>query len=212
MSQTACRHPKGSAAAALLCLLVGVIIGFAAALAPRFYNVDLFKVIKPDTQAAVEPTVIRPAISQSETELKTLIDSVKAQKKDIEKREADIFAKEKEVADAEGRLLQLKTQMDASVEAFKAFHSEVDADEASNLKKQGKVWGKMDPLKVLPYIQDLGPELSARILATMKENQTAPIFDAMSKDDKNDEGRKLATRIQIILNRMKQKPKEAGGG
>lgn len=203
------RRPQGGALVTVLMLLVGIIIGLAAGIAPRlFMKLDPMKFIKPDL-AYTPPPEVKPEdlvekVHPREAELKNMIEEVKKQRAALAEREKPLVAREQEIASQLQTLTALKAKIEEAESAVKKQQVAQNGDEAVNVKKLAKIWGTMEPADSAKVMTSIEPEFAARVLYAMPAEQTAPILQVLiGKADTE----KYAAELMTTYKRMKPAPK-----
>lgn len=199
-------RPHGGAIVSVLMLLVGIVIGLAAGIAPRlFMKLDPMKFIKPDL-AYVPPVPVDPAVEAlekvhpREAELKAMIDEVKKQRASLAEREKPLQAREQEIQSQMQALTALKTKIEEAEGGVKKLQAVQNSEEAANVKKLAKIWGQMEPSESAKVMTSVEPEFAARVLYSMSAEQTAPILAVLiGKSDTE----KLAADLMNTYKRMK---------
>ena len=74
----------------------------------------------------------------------------------------------------------------------------VTDEEAVNLKRLSKVYATMSPAGAARILKEMEDEQIVKILALMKEAETAPILEGFGQGDKQD-----AKRAALISNRLR---------
>ena len=93
---------------------------------------------------------------------------------------------------------QLQAQVEASIVRIKA-------EEATNIKKLSRTYAAMSPEGAAPILKEMEEATLIKILALMKETESAPIFEAMSKLGPDDAKRvaKVTERLRFYLSQPK---------
>ena len=198
--------PRGAALTAVLFLVAGLVLGLAAGIVPRFFNVDPMQFISPPPAqpeaAPVETTAPPPpALHPKEVELQRLLLEVTQQRAALEEREKPLAARETQLEVQRRALEELREQLDRAEKDLRHLASvEVKEDQFKNIKKLGKIWSKMEPTEVVPIVKGLDPELTTNVLASMSEPQAAAILGAMGASP---DSAKLASDVVTGLKRLK---------
>lgn len=124
---------------------------------------------------------VKPSWEFKSQEADMLISELKLEKEGLAKRkkELDEFAERLQVERMEINVVtqtvyQLQKQVEASV-------IRINAEEANNLKKLSRTYAAMSPEGAAPIMKEMEETTLTKILALMKETETAPILEAMSK-------------------------------
>jgi flagellar motility protein MotE (MotC chaperone) len=136
---------------------------------------------------AVKPQVEEepPAVDfwqRHNPEVDQLIQELQREKKDLAKRGAELReletrlqAERAEINQVTQRVAQLQFEFDQNVTRIKE-------DEMPNLKKLARMYGSMSPAGVSAILKELDDQTVVKILSLMKEDESAPLLDAMAKD------------------------------
>lgn len=136
-----------------------------------------------------------------------LINELKTEKAALAKREKDLNdlaerlkAERLEINVVTQAVHQLQAQVEASI-------VRINAEEAVNIKKLSRTYAAMSPEGAAPILKEMEEPTLIKILAIMKETETAPILEAMSKLGA-DEAKRVA-RITERLRFYLSQPKDA---
>jgi len=136
-----------------------------------------------------------------------LINELKTEKAALAKREKDLDdlaerlkAERLEINVVTQAVHQLQAQVEASI-------VRINAEEAVNIKKLSRTYAAMSPEGAAPILKEMEEPTLIKILAIMKETETAPILEAMSKLGV-DEAKRVA-RITERLRFYLSQPKDA---
>jgi flagellar motility protein MotE (MotC chaperone) len=131
-------------------------------------------------------------------EVDVLITEVKEEKESLAKREAQL----KELAE---RLQTERLEINLVLQAVQRLQTEFDsnvvrvtAEEAANVKKLGRTYAAMTPEGATPILKQMDETTLLKILATMKEAETAPLLEAMAHQGEAD-----AKRVAAISERLR---------
>jgi len=110
-----------------------------------------------------------------------LISELKLEKEALAKREKDLNdfaerlkAERLEINVVTQAVYQLQTQVEASI-------VRISTEEAANIKKLSRTYAAMSPDGAAPIMKEIEESTLTKILAIMKETESAPILEAMSK-------------------------------
>lgn len=199
-------RPHGGALVSVLMLLVGIVIGLAAGIAPRlFMKLDPMKFIKPDL-AYVAPVPVDPAVEAAEkvhpreAELKAMIDEVKKQRATLAEREKPLQSREQEIQSQLQAMNALKAKIEEAEVGVKKLQLVQNTEEAANVKKLAKIWGQMEPAESAKVMTAVEPEFAAKVLYSMSAEQTAPILTVLIGKSETE---KYAADLMTTYKRMK---------
>lgn len=199
---------RGGVIVPVLCILVGIAIGAAAALAPRmFLKLDPMKFIKPELawtppSENTEEEDAKP--HPREVELRRMIAEVQKQRVTLAEREKPLLAREQEVQNQLRSIETIKTQIEEAEARVKKLQVEQNADEGKNIKTLAKIWSQMESIEAAKIVSSVDPELAVRVLYNMPNELTAPIFAALVS---NPDTEKLAVSLTTNYKRLKALPK-----
>src|SRR5688572_1982493 len=111
-------------------------------------------------------------------EVDQLLQEMKAEKELLTKRAADLKELEARLAAERAELNQV-TQRVAQIQAeFDQSIVRIKEEETPNLKKLAKLYTSMTPEGAAAIFRELDDQVIVKLLATMKEDQSAPLLDA----------------------------------
>jgi flagellar motility protein MotE (MotC chaperone) len=149
----------------------------------------------------------KPSWEFKSQEADMLIAELKLEKEGLAKRkkELDEFAERLQVERLEINVVtqtvyQLQKQVEASI-------VRINAEESNNLKKLSRTYAAMSPEGAAPIMKEMEETTLTKILALMKETETAPILEAMSKLGP-DEAKRVANISEKLRFYLSQ-PKDA---
>jgi flagellar motility protein MotE (MotC chaperone) len=127
-------------------------------------------------------------------ELKIEKDSLDRRAKDLKELEDRLKAERLELNVVTQAVHQLQAQVDASI-------VRINAEEAINIKRLAKTYASMSPDGAAPIMKELEELTLVKILALMKEAESAPIMEAMSKLGPDDSKRvaRITERLRFYL-------------
>ncbi len=133
-------------------------------------------------------------------ELKTEKESLAKREKDLKDLEERLKVERLEINVVTQTVYQLQKQVEASI-------VRINAEEAVNLKKLARTYAAMTPEGAAPIMKEMEESTLTKILALMKETESAPILEAMSKLGVDE-----AKRVANITERLRfylSQPKDA---
>ena len=140
-----------------------------------------------------------------------LIEELRTEKAALAKREKDLqdFAERLNAERLEINVVtqavhQLQAQVEASI-------VRINAEEAVNIKKLSRTYAAMSPEGAAPILKEMEEPTLIKILAVMKETETAPILEAMSKLGADEAKRvaRITERLRFYLSQPKDAKKVA---
>jgi flagellar motility protein MotE (MotC chaperone) len=139
-----------------------------------------------------------------------LIQELRIEKETLARREKDLNelaerlkTERLEINVVTQAVYQLQMQVEASI-------VRINAEEAVNIKKLSKTYAAMSPDGAAPIMKEMEEPTLIKIIALMKEAESAPILEAMSKLSPDDAKRvaKVTERLRFYLSEQ-PKPKSA---
>jgi flagellar motility protein MotE (MotC chaperone) len=131
-------------------------------------------------------------------EVDTLIGELKQEKESLARRDTQL----KEFAE---RLQAERLEVNLVLQAVQQLQAEFDtqvvrvtAEKATNVKKLGKTYAAMTPEGAASILKQMDERTLLKILASMKESETAPILEAMAQQDEA-----AAKRVAAISDRLR---------
>ena len=127
---------------------------------------------------------------------------------DVQKQKQELAARDQGLTELAARLKverqelsQVTQTMDQVRKQFDRDIVRIKAEEAANLKKLAKVYATMTPDNAAAVLKELDEVQLVRILVFMKENETAPILEAMAKRTSADAKRvaQLSERLRLAM-------------
>jgi flagellar motility protein MotE (MotC chaperone) len=138
-------------------------------------------------------------------EADALINELKLEKETLVKRE-------KELNDLADRLQTERLELNIVTQAIHQLQSQfeativrLNAEESVNIKKLARTYAAMAPEGAAPIMKELEENTLTKILAVMKETESAPILEAMSKLGPEEARRvaKVTERLRFYLSQTK---------
>lgn len=142
-------------------------------------------------------------------EADALIVELKLEKENLAKRE-------KELNDLAERLQTERLELNVVTQAIYQLQSQFDAnvvrlttEESLNIKKLARTYAAMAPDGAAPIMKELEENTLNKILAVMKETESAPILEAMSRLGPDDAKRvaQITERLRFYLSEAKDAKK-----
>ena len=136
-------------------------------------------------------TFQNPELNLLLVELKDQREALRVRASQLDELQARLNSERQEICQVTQRVFQLRKELDATV-------THVTEDEATNLRKLAKVYGTMSPAGAARILKEMDDEQIVKILALMKEAETAPILEDFGQGDKRE-----AKRAAMISNRLR---------
>ena len=140
-----------------------------------------------------------------------LISELKIERESLAKREKDLNdlaerlkTERMEINMVTQAVHQLQAQVESSI-------VRINAEEAVNIKKLSRTYAAMSPEGAAPIMKEMEETTLIKIVALMKEAESAPILEAMSKLSPDDAKRvaKITERLRFYLSQPKDGKKAA---
>ena len=132
-----------------------------------------------------------PELNQLLAELKDEREAVRVRATQLDELEARLSTERQEICVVTQTVYRLRKELDATV-------SRVTDEEAVNLKKLAKVYATMSPAGAARILKEMDDDQIVKILALMKEAESAPILENFGQGDKQD-----VKRAALISNRLR---------
>lgn len=138
-------------------------------------------VMVPEVEAPVEEPRGRPSWEFHNPEVDQLIQELRRERETIAARQAQLDelsarlqAEKQEIAQVLQRVEQMQKQLDATL-------VRISTDEGSKLKKMARTYATMAPETAARVFKEMDDKSVVRIMAFMKETETAQVFEALAK-------------------------------
>ena len=131
-------------------------------------------------------------------ELKIEQDSLAKREKDLNDLAERLKTERMEINMVTQAVHQLQAQVESSI-------VRINAEEAVNIKKLSRTYAAMSPDGAAPIMKEMEETTLIKIVALMKEGESAPILEAMSKLSPDDAKRvaKITERLRFYLSQPK---------
>ena len=136
-------------------------------------------------------TFQNPELSQLMTELKDEREALATRARQLNELEARLSAERQEMCTVTQTVYRLRGEFDGLV-------TRVTDEEATNLKKLARVYAAMNPEGASRILKEMEDEQVVKILALMKEAESAPILESLGQGSRGD-----AKRTALISNRLR---------
>jgi flagellar motility protein MotE (MotC chaperone) len=136
-------------------------------------------------------TFHNPEVNQLVTELKDERAALARRAKLLDDLEARLNAERQEICSATQTVYRLRTEFDSLV-------TRITDEEAVNLKKLARVYASMTPEGASRILKEMDDEQIVKILAIMKESESAPILESLGHGGKDE-----TKRVALISNRLR---------
>lgn len=134
-------------------------------------------------------------------ELEQLITELKKEKEMIAKRQNELNEVQSRLTVERAELNQLtqtvwQLQMDLEKDITR-----IKEEEMANLKKLARIYSSMTPETAANILKELPDDVIVKVLSIMKENESAPILELISKGSQNDYKRAalLTEKIRLVI-------------
>jgi flagellar motility protein MotE (MotC chaperone) len=140
-----------------------------------------------------------PSWMFSNPELDQLISDLKKEKEALATRQSQLREWENRLAAERLEINQVTQAVHRLQEEFDKNVVRVQAEEAINLKRLARTYSAMDPEGAAVIFKQMDDPTLVKILLTMKDVDTAPILEALSKPGEAD-----AKRTAVLVERLRQ--------
>lgn len=124
---------------------------------------------------------------------------------ELKKEREALGRREKELVDLADRLRTERLEIDQLTQAIRSLQREFDQDlvrvadeEVANCKRLARIYSAMEPTAAALILKEMEDADIVKILVFMKDEQAAPILEALSK-----QGEGLAKRAALISERLR---------
>ncbi len=137
-----------------------------------------------------------PEVDQIIAELRSEKAALTEKSKLLKEMETRLRADQRDLMTATQAVYRLQTEFDKNV-------TRVREEETANLKRLAKLYATMTPEGAANVMRHLGDEQLMKILVNMKESETAPVLELMSRKSPEDAKRvaDLSDRLRLVLYR-----------
>lgn len=136
-------------------------------------------------------TFHNPEMSQIVSELKDERQALRVRASQLDELAARLLAERQEIYAVTQVVYQVRAEFDT-------FVTRINTEEAVNLKKLAKVYATMSPEGAARIIKEMDEIQIVKILALMKESESAPILENLGQGTRED-----ARRAATISNRLR---------
>ena len=132
-----------------------------------------------------------PEVDEMLADLRTQREALQVREQELNELAARLAIERQEISTITQRVVLLQAGMDQSF-------LRIQEGELGNLKRLAKVYAAMSPEGAAKIMNEFQEDAAVRILALMKESETAPILENMAKD-----GPATARRVALISDRLR---------
>ncbi|MEI7566743.1 MAG: hypothetical protein WCJ10_02830, partial [Opitutaceae bacterium] len=132
------------------------------------------------------------------TELKGERDQLQHRTEQLTQRETQLAAERQELNKVRSEIESLRTEIATKV-------IEINADEAKNIRTLAQTYTNLSPVAAVAIIKELDDTMVVKILAMMKPDIVAPIFEQMSRTTAPENLARRAAHLSDRLRLMKSK-------
>lgn len=144
-----------------------------------------------------------PELDQMIEELRAEKESLKSKAQQLAEWEARLQSEKKEIMGVTQKVCQLQAELDKSI-------LRVTEEETVNLKRLSKMYATMAPEAAAKILRESPDDQAVKILAVMKEAESAPLLEALAQGSPADAKRAAAfsSRLRLTQSRpTNDKPK-----
>lgn len=154
-----------------------------------------------EEEGAVELHV-GPSWTFQNPEIELLVSELKKEKEALAVRSAELNELAARLNAEKQELLQTTQRVQVMQSQFDQSLTRIQDEEAANLKKMAKTYASMSPEGASRIFKELDDIVVVKIMRFMKDTETAPILEIMSKQSKEDAKRAatLGEKLRLTLN------------
>ena len=158
-------------------------------------------IAKKTEQSGPSWTFHNPELNQLLIELKDEREALRVRTSQLDELAARLSTERQEICVVTQTVYRLRKELDATV-------SRVAEEEAVNLKRLTKVYASMSPAGAARILKEMEDEQIVKILALMKETETASILESFGQGDKQEAKRAalISNRLRLIIPPAKKAP------
>lgn len=169
--------------------------------------------ILPTSPAEPEPAWLVEQIKEwVNLEVGTLVAELKAEREFLRQKEQFLKELETRIMAEQAELSYLTQTIAKLQQNINAIITSIQQDEVANLKRLAKMYTAMEPAAAADILIAFPDDLLVKVLASMREDQIAPILEAMLQ--KNPEARtriaELTDRIRLVRNTIQSESSRYG--
>jgi flagellar motility protein MotE (MotC chaperone) len=146
-------------------------------------------------------TFQNPELNQLMAELKDEREALRVRTIQLNELQARLNAERQEICQVTQTVYRLRKELDATV-------SRVSDEESVNLRKLAKIYATMSPSGAARILKEMDDDQIVKILALMKEAESAPILEVFGQGDKRDDKRAalISNRLRLTIPPPKKAP------
>ena len=129
-----------------------------------------------EVEAAADVVPAEPRVDPPSPEAERLVGELRAMKRRLAAREAELDARERAVGELEAEALRLLQQVEALRAALDEQITEWEQENDSRIARLAKVYAEMPPAKAAPLLEGLDLDLATRLLTRMKHKDSAQVM------------------------------------
>ena len=142
-------------------------------------------------------------------EAERLVGELRAMKRRLASREAELDARERSVVELEAEALRLLQRVERLRAALDEQLAEWEQENESRISRLAKVYAEMPPAKAAPLVEGLDIDLATRLLTRMKHKDSAQVMALLP----NDVALRLSRRVARPLSGLEpEAPRARPGG
>lgn len=169
--------------------------------------------ILPTSPAEPEPAWLVEQIKEwVNLEVGTLVAELKAEREFLRQKEQFLKELETRIMAEQAELSYLTQTIAKLQQNINTIITSIQQDEVANLKRLAKMYTAMEPAAAADILIAFPDDLLVKVLASMREDQIAPILEAMLQ--KNPEARtriaELTDRIRLVRNTIQSESSRYG--
>ncbi len=155
-----------------------------------------------EAEAAADVAPAEPRVDPPSPEAERLVGELRAMKRRLAAREAELDARERAVGELEAEALRLLQQVESLRAALDEQITEWEQENDSRIARLAKVYAEMPPAKAAPLLEGLDLDLATRLLTRMKHKDSAQVMALLP----NEVALRLSRRVARPLSGLETKP------
>lgn len=140
-----------------------------------------------------------PIWNPQNAEVDQLVSHLQKERESLREREAQVKKLEEQLKTERQELDEISDRVKRMQEQFNKNVVQLKADEQANLKKQAKMYATMTPDSAAQIMTEMDDSTVVKLLATMKEDESAPILEGLLKRDPQ-----AAKRAALLSERLRR--------
>ncbi len=186
----------------LVVILLGTLLGSAVGLAAFWQAAQqLIAEVREAEAAAVEASRPDKPWDFWTLEIDNLASELRAQRESLARREEQLRAQQVRLDAEQAELAQLRAELQALREEIGTRVIQIQQDEERNLKTLAQTYSNLSPRSALAILNQLDEPTTVKILALMKPEVSAALFEQMGQAALTDP--EMARRAALLSDRLR---------